>query len=341
MANIMLTDRCNLHCPYCFAHEFVGNGRSDKEITMERFHDILRFILLDGSERHVGLIGGEPTIHPHFGEFLQELIDDSRVDYVVVYTNGIELEKYLSLFLEDKVRLLVNCNSLEMIGESNFSRLKHNVELLARGKAHVTLGINVDRKEFDAAYVLPLLDFFQEPRLRFSLSIPQNAPDTADPLKRFKEMKKTMLDLFVQLKDHHVVPFFDCNFFPPCLFTAEEAAHFDEWGSENPLLALKSRTVSCAPVIDIMADGTAVRCFGLSSATKENIRDFATITDLRRYYMRTVDAYAMNCYYDSSCAECYKFKTAKCLGGCLAYKMKKVLALREMVEDAAKAEHGT
>ena len=336
MANIMLTDQCNSHCPYCFAHEFVGNGTPGLEITKDRFQEILQFILLDGSERHVGLIGGEPTVHPLFGEFLRELAGDPRIDYVIVYTNGIALEKYLTLLSKDKVRLLVNCNAPGIIGEENFSRLSNNVRALVQRKAHITLGVNVYRIGFDIAYMLPLLDYFQEPRLRFSLSIPQNIADVPDPLERFRELKETMLSLFDQLKGRRVIPFFDCNFFPPCLFTSEEVERFDGWGSENPLLGLKSRPFSCAPVIDIMADGTAVRCFGLSGDTKENIRDFATITDLRRYYMRTVDAYAMNCYYDPACAECYKFKTAKCPAGCLAYKMKNVLSLREMVENAAK-----
>ena len=35
MANIMLTDTCNLRCPYCFANEFVN--KSANEISIENF----------------------------------------------------------------------------------------------------------------------------------------------------------------------------------------------------------------------------------------------------------------------------------------------------------------
>lgn len=335
MPNIMLTENCNLRCPYCFAHEFTGKKAAKKEMTWEQFQSILHFILLDGSERHIGLIGGEPAIHPLFGKMLQHLLSDDRVEAFTVYTNGTALEKHLPLLAEEKVRLLVNCNSQEDIGKENFSRLASNVKALAESGAHVTLGVNVYRLGFDAEYLLPLLEFFEEPHLRFSLSMPIDAANIKDPLNSFRDFKDTMLKLFSQLRDHNVIPFFDCNFFPPCLFTAEEAALFDDWGAQNPLLALKSRAICCAPVIDIMADGTAVRCFGLSEYTKVNIRDFATITDLRRYYLRTVDAYAMNCYYDANCADCYKFKTAKCSAGCLVYKMKNIQALKEMTEHAA------
>ena len=30
MPNIMLTYRCNLNCPYCFANEFVNKKNTDK-----------------------------------------------------------------------------------------------------------------------------------------------------------------------------------------------------------------------------------------------------------------------------------------------------------------------
>ena len=62
MANIMLTDSCNLRCPYCFANEFVGGGKN--EISEEAFEKAARFILGDGKQSFVGLIGGEPLTHP-------------------------------------------------------------------------------------------------------------------------------------------------------------------------------------------------------------------------------------------------------------------------------------
>ena len=336
----MLTDGCNLDCPYCFAHEFVVKSRPKYQITMEQFRRILDFILLDGTDRHVGLIGGEPSIHPLFGEFLDVIEDEPRIDYVVIYTNGIALKKHIERLLSEKIRMLINCNSPEIVGEARFFQLTDNINQLAEKNAHVTLGINVYKPDYDVSFLLPLLELFERPRLRFSLSMPKFPDSVANPLESFRLMKKTMLDIFCQMKDRNIIPYFDCNFFPPCLFTAEETATFDDWGAENPLLTMKSRAVSCAPVIDIMADGTAVRCFGLSAQTKVNIRDFATITDLRRYYMRTVDAYAMNCYYDSSCRDCYKFRTAKCTAGCLAYKMKRVGQLRKAVEKSIDGNFG-
>ena len=42
MPNIMLTYRCNLKCPYCFANEFVNKKNTD--ISLENFEKALDFI---------------------------------------------------------------------------------------------------------------------------------------------------------------------------------------------------------------------------------------------------------------------------------------------------------
>lgn len=48
MANVMITQRCNLSCPYCFANEFTNNNTND--ITIENFIKALDFIKTDPNE---------------------------------------------------------------------------------------------------------------------------------------------------------------------------------------------------------------------------------------------------------------------------------------------------
>lgn len=64
MANIMLTDTCNLKRPYCFANEFVNIDKN--EISEQNFKKAVNFILQDGSCDAIGLIGGEPILHSRF-----------------------------------------------------------------------------------------------------------------------------------------------------------------------------------------------------------------------------------------------------------------------------------
>jgi len=76
MANIMLTKRCNLKCPYCFAEEFVN--KSGDDISIENFKVALDFALTNPHEQ-IGLIGGEPTLHNNF----KEILEAKNIIYVI------------------------------------------------------------------------------------------------------------------------------------------------------------------------------------------------------------------------------------------------------------------
>ena len=76
MPNIMLTYRCNLNCPYCFANEFVNKKSND--ITFDNFLSAVRFITKDGPA-FLGLIGGEPTLHKDFKNILRVIIEDGKI----------------------------------------------------------------------------------------------------------------------------------------------------------------------------------------------------------------------------------------------------------------------
>ena len=124
MANIMLTDVCNLHCPYCFANEFVN--KSDTEISEEAFFKAVDFILGDGTHHSVGLIGGEPTTHSRFAQLLMGLIQDKRADAIILYTNGVLLDQFMELVTHKKVHMLINCNAPEDIGQAHYDRMCAN-----------------------------------------------------------------------------------------------------------------------------------------------------------------------------------------------------------------------
>ena len=54
MPSIILTHRCNLHCPYCFAHDSAG-GKAD-DISVKNLLEAVSFITR--TESFVALIGG-------------------------------------------------------------------------------------------------------------------------------------------------------------------------------------------------------------------------------------------------------------------------------------------
>ena len=146
------------------------------------------------------------------------------------------------------------------------------------------------------------------------------------------------LELFESLFRIGVVPSFDCNKLPHCILTDEDNMRFDRFKEDEIIKNglkrsnITNRFVGCKPVIDIRQDLTAVRCFGLSRYTKVCIRDFRSIKDLENYYIRTIDSYSNIIAKPERCENCYSQKVLECSGGCLAYKIKDIISLRESIQ---------
>jgi hypothetical protein len=77
---------------------------------------------------------------------------------------------------------------------------------------------------------------------------------------------------------------------------------------------------NCSPVIDILPDLQAIRCFGLSEYTKRDIRDFRNLTELADHYINTIDRPACGVASSPECIDCFECITGECSGGCLLFK---------------------
>lgn len=128
-----------------------------------------------------------------------------------------------------------------------------------------------------------------------------------------------------------------------CLFDDDELARFKRFlddpalGKEVRKSNISSTLVRCSPVIDVLQDLTAVRCFGLSKSTKRPISAYKNFTDLRNYYLRTVDSYGFNSVYSKQCINCYDRETLRCMGGCLAFKEHAIEELSKCVDEKLNA----
>lgn len=327
-----MTDVCNLHCPYCFANEFVNKDRN--EITEEVFDKAVEFIVGDGTHSSVGLIGGEPTTHPQFEYFMRKLLVNDRVKAIVVYTNGILMNRFWDVLCHPKTHLLINCNPPSNIGEKQYQQLCKNIQVLVEEKLcseRITLGINMYQSDFEYQYLLDLLTRFHFHHVRVSITVPNLEEErNIDAHSYFEHIKPRMFEFFHDLLKNEIIPNFDCNKIPSCLVSQEELSQFSPYLKNEFIKGNISRSnilstnVHCSPVIDIRQDLTAVRCFGLSEHTKQNIKNFAGIKELENFYIRTIDAFAYNTTYCSKCVDCHLRKVMECSGGCLAYKINQI-----------------
>ncbi len=326
MANIMLNEVCNLRCPYCFADEFVN--KNPKGISMDDFKTALDFSLSSGPGERIGLIGGEPTLHSNFREILIMLINDSRVNNVTVFTNGIRITDFIDEISHPKIHLLINCNSPENMGLSNYKRMVENIDYMISKrylKDKITLGINMYKPNFDYDYIIDLLEKYKLYSVRTSISVPNEPAYVSEPLNYFSLMKPRVLEFFDKLGSKGIVPFFDCNAMPTCIWTEEERSDaLNKYPLSDKRTNIFDSAVSCTPIIDILPDLTIIRCFGLSEQTKRHISDFKNIEDARNYYCQTIDAFSCNTSHSENCVSCYERKVGKCNGGCLCFKINKI-----------------
>ena len=336
MANIMLTYRCNLRCPYCFANEFVGKESTD--ITIENFLKAVTFITTSGEDR-VGLIGGEPTLHPGFPVIMDLLIANPKVKYIEVFTNGLLIDKYIQQLTHPKVDICINCNSPHMIGEKTYACLQDNLDLLIlqhEMKDRIQLGINLYSNDLDYSYIIDLLRRYDLHRLRTSITVPNfSACNYPDAMDFFMTRKKYLLGFYRSLDSINVLPYSDCNRPPYCIWDDEEKKWLEEYVAKYPgrHTNLTSTYSFCVPAIDILPDLQAVRCFGMSDFLKVPIFDFKSVSDIINYFQNEIDSVAYKLPTCEDCKECHEFKVRHCIGSCIGYKAPRIRSFNEAVSN--------
>ncbi len=325
MPNIMLTYRCNLHCSYCFANQFVNKEKTD--ISIRNFLKAVDFVTRAGKTR-VGLIGGEPTLHPGFPVIIEILAAQPMVSDIVLYTNGLLMDRFVPQITHPKVSVLVNCNSPQIIGDNAFTCLQRNLDTLMAQpdmKNRITLGINLYSDDMDYTYMMNLLQRYDLHHVRISLTVPDfSKSGEVNVLKYFRERKQFLMEFFRKMDSIKVMPNYDCNFPPYCIWTDDEKKWLEEYVARYFESNLTSECSRCSPVIDILPDLHAVRCFGMSDYMKVSIMDFDNIPDLSNYFRNEIDSIAYKLPACMECKDCYAQKVRKCITGCMGYKASRI-----------------
>ncbi len=105
MPILEITSRCNLTCPVCI-NASGGHGPQDSapwDLSLDEFRTILNKIL--AAERQIDVLnlsGGEPLLHPHLLEIIEEAASSKEIVRISVSTNGLELLKNKTLLQELK-----------------------------------------------------------------------------------------------------------------------------------------------------------------------------------------------------------------------------------------------
>lgn len=315
MPNIMITSRCNLTCKYCFASELV-NQFSASDITLENFQIGLNFLTTCHNTR-IGLIGGEPTLHKDFQTILSLLEQHKNITSVILYTNGIELEKYLEILSNPKFEITFNCNSIPNITEQQQWKLIKNIDTYFSNSNNLgLLGINIYDDVSNYEYVFQLAKKYHHPIIKVALTVPPLSTCLNNNGFNYFLSRKSQLLPIIQLANKYNIKLnFDCDFPPFCEMCLDN----------NLSKYIISSSKLCSPVIDITQNLEAIRCFGTSHLCKVKINDFKDLDELRNYFIKTIDLPAKEIASNARCINCLKRQNCECFGGCIRFKTKELL----------------
>lgn len=314
MANILLTEKCVRSCPYCFAKKHMDDSE-DNYLSWENLIYITDLLEIS-HEKRVALLGGEPTLHPHFVDFVVYLFE--RGFQVNVFTCGImsdkrfqELAEYLHNVPPERFSFTCNLNHPDLSSDEELKKIDRFLKEFGR---QVTLGYNIYEPDFDLDFLFDAINRYHLIRhVRIGLTHP--IPYESNRYVRIEDMKKmaakflSYAPVFQRLK---IAPSFDCGM-PLCIFTEEELGIL--YKTSNGRLSF-----GCGPAVDIGPDMKVWSCFPLSNLEKRSLYDFNSIQEVVEFYSsvhRKVRIETGGILEE--CDDCIHRERKLCQGGCIAH----------------------
>jgi radical SAM protein with 4Fe4S-binding SPASM domain len=315
MGNIILTTDCQRRCKYCFAKD---NKKTPMQFEKEAFIKAVEWITKDNYMiPRIGLLGGEPTLHPDFLYFIDYLM--SRKLNTVVFTNGM-VEEYsfynniINIAHKNGVRHSSSLGFCLNVNEKKYRTEKE--EILQKtfintlGKVS-SLSFNIFEPEFDPYFLIEyILQYKCMKNIRLGLAAPLGNRNKFLKIEDFKTVAEKLVEFVKEATRNNITVGFDCGF-TKCMFSDID---------QNVLHKLKVETwgFMCNPTLDIYPNLDVTYCYPLSGILKEKMDNWESAMELYIHWEDVIKEYE-NIY--NECESCTYFKTQICNGGCKAHKV--------------------
>ena len=276
MANLIITTECNAQCPFCFAREIVHRPVRRMDLTM-----VERLIRFCAGERKMQLLGGEPTLHPEIGTFVELLSRQPGIETLWVVTNLMGPTPIIESLVErSRCDFLINVHGSEFVKDPEL-RLRFNTNLAVLRKRHYlcTLGVTLfrQRQNFDYLYSLLRADAGQSVG---TVRVSPSVPTLANEFLSGAAIGDQWLELVRQI--HRICPEIriqnDCPVINGCMFT--RAAFRELTGGVDRMCMAPCTGLDCP--FDILPDGSVRFCFGMTGVAQATLPDVFAYPDIRR-----------------------------------------------------------
>lgn len=305
--NLVLTNKCNKKCDYCFA-----TGKNDPVVEMSL--DMIQKVIDMSPETKIKLLGGEPTQHSQFCEIVDLLVDNG-VDFIIISNMLFDMtvvNKLIEASESVKVGILANATDLDRMERTriwvrNYNKLLPHMDAISCG---FTYQMHVD---YDA-YFDYLLNLIEVRHVRLSINFPVECGD-AYPIVGDWTVGRVFMDITKKLYARDIDVSMDCVMFP-CLMPQLPLAMITGYKSLG-VPQFKSKC-NCGS-IDIFQDGSVSWCYPTKTRVRvSNIFEYTNLTEcvdvLKGKYKESMARYQI----PNVCIECDYYGTI-CDGPCMAF----------------------
>jgi MoaA/NifB/PqqE/SkfB family radical SAM enzyme len=310
MANLSITNRCNRSCVYCFAND--TKTELGKSYTDDATYDQALDYLQRSGLKQVRLLGGEPTLHPGFIDFVNRALD-RNLD-IMIFTNGLVSKRILDFLTSlPESRLAILLNTIHP-SENDNEGMKRQQEVMEKLGRVIIPGVNIYSAQQELRYLLEYViryNLKKEIRIGISHSVLSRNNIFLHP----KDYQKIgyIISLFkMEAEKEKVVLGFDCGFVP-CMFPAE---YFELLSEE-----LKKAGNCCHPIVDMLSDGSFIACYPLNNFLKVKIHDQLHARELIKTFDEALFPYKEIGIYPY-CTRCPLFNN-RCNGGCMSFRIQR------------------
>jgi organic radical activating enzyme len=316
--NIILTTdcqrKCECECVYCFAKDNINNPM---QFTMENFKKSIDWIELDKyNNERIALLGGEPTLHPNFIEFLKYLLPKKLG--VLIFTNAmVKNENFysdvISVAIENNIRNFSELGFCVNINEPKYRNKEEDrlQDLFFKHLGKVSsLSFNIFEEEFDPYFLISTIKKYNLVKnIRLGIAVPLRNKNKYLKIESYKNISTKIMEFIRISSKYKIFIVFDCGFIR-CMFSEKDL---------QELNTLKDVSVSfdCGPSIDIYPNLEVASCYPMSDILKKvKMVDYTSMNNLIIDWEQKLNKF--NTIYDK-CKTCNYLISNECGGGCKAY----------------------
>lgn len=323
MISLVINSKCNQKCEYCFAYNTLHDNNTF--MSLETCEEILKFQAkaIDYRIKHaVGIIGGEPTLHPQFSEMLALINDYSKRYYFdpILFTNGThlcdhEIPKGMNL------TGLINVNHPDIVGKKNFNGTLKAIEKYCE---NFNIGINLYPGMKDYSFIFDIAKEYKINNIRVAIACPDGQYNNMinNRIQYFLLCTDIFINFCLQVIKNNMHIDIDHNYIPICLLNNKQKDIINMACNYYPNVTGNMVGRRCTANIDVHPDLTVTHCFIRPEII--SIKDFSAPDELEQYInINWIDKMYKNMEYEE-CKTCDMFRNMTCNIGCLRFSKKEL-----------------